>query len=64
MKVFLGTARVVTADEEADDLIDGLLDNTEQLSPWEFDFVASVDEQRFMGRHLTRKQRDIWDEMF
>lgn len=55
----------MSTDSEADDLIDGLKDNSEGLSGWEHDFIQSLEEQRTAGKHLTDKQLqtlyNIWD---
>lgn len=55
----------MSTDIEADELIEGLMDNSEGLSGWEHDFIQSLEEQRTAGRNLTDNQLqtlyDIWD---
>ena len=48
---------------DAKDLIEALIENQEKLSAWEYEFVASLDEQ-INEKGLTQNQYDKLCQIF
>lgn len=58
---------MIASDAEADEVLETLLGVfAGNLTPWEYDFCASLGDQREYGKSLTEKQRqklsEIWEE--
>jgi len=52
-------------DSQVEEVLEALEDHfSDQLTPWEFDFVASVREQWDERKTLTEKQRTKLDQIF
>ncbi len=48
-------------DDSWEQKLDELLDKESGLTPWEIDFIESLDERR--GRQISEKQEEIIDRI-